>query len=138
MRNWKAEYWLILLTAAFVAFTGGFFAGRSTWARGEQTVMVSTQFPPSAPDVQTAAQPEAANKTSNASAQKPEASGPVDLNSADKETLMTLPGIGEALAGRIVEYRESFGGFESVEELTQVSGIGSGKLDAIRELITVR
>lgn len=49
---------------------------------------------------------------------------PVDLNTASVEQLTELPGIGPALASRIVEYREKAGQFESVEELMNVRGIG--------------
>lgn len=60
----------------------------------------------------------------------------VDINTATEEELRLLPGIGETLAQRIVEYRTEHGAFESIEELTQVSGIGEGRLKDIRELIT--
>ena len=62
---------------------------------------------------------------------------PLDLNAAAEEELTALPGIGEALARRIVEYREANGPFESVEALTEVSGIGPGKLAALEGLVTV-
>lgn len=62
---------------------------------------------------------------------------PVDLNSATVEELAQLPGIGEELAGRIVEYREANGPFESIEELMEVSGIGEGKLAALEGRVTV-
>lgn len=56
----------------------------------------------------------------------------VDINTADVKTLMKVPGIGETLAGRIVEYREFHGDFESVEDLILVDGIGEGTLDNIK------
>ena len=62
---------------------------------------------------------------------------PLDLNAATAEALTALPGIGEALAGRIVAYRAENGPFGSVEELTNVSGIGPAKLAALEGLITV-
>nr|WP_326175982.1 helix-hairpin-helix domain-containing protein [uncultured Oscillibacter sp.] len=62
---------------------------------------------------------------------------PVNLNTADAEALTALPGIGEELARRIVEYREEHGPLEAVEDLTEVSGIGQGKLAALEGLVTV-
>lgn len=50
--------------------------------------------------------------------------GLLDLNTVTKEQLMTIRGIGEAFADRILAYRESHGGFQSVEELKNIDGIG--------------
>lgn len=63
--------------------------------------------------------------------------GSLDLNRATTQELTTLPGIGEVLAQRIVDYREAHGPFRSVEELIAVEGIGEGKLEKLRELVTV-
>ena len=62
---------------------------------------------------------------------------PLDLNAATAEELDALPGIGEELARRIVEYREEHGPFESVEEIMEVSGIGEGKFADLEDRITV-
>ena len=61
----------------------------------------------------------------------------VNINTASVAVLDTLPGIGPALAQRIVDYREANGPFESKEDLTNVSGIGKQKLKAIYDLIIV-
>lgn len=58
--------------------------------------------------------------------------GSIDINKADRETLIDLPGIGEVLADRIIEYREQHGDFPSLEGLSAVKGIGQKKIDALR------
>ena len=63
--------------------------------------------------------------------------GPVNINTADAAELAALPGIGDVLAQRILDYRRVHGSFSAVEQLTNVEGIGEGKLEAILELITI-
>ncbi len=63
--------------------------------------------------------------------------GRLDLNRAAPAELQRLPGIGPALARRIVEARERQGRFASSEDLRRVPGIGPKKFEAIRELVTV-
>lgn len=62
---------------------------------------------------------------------------PVDINTADAETLDTLPGIGPALAERIITYREENGPFDSGEELMEVKGIGEATYEGLADWITV-
>ncbi len=59
-------------------------------------------------------------------------SGPISLSQATEAQLETLDGIGPALAGRIIQYREQHGGFRSIDELKEVSGIGDKRFEAIR------
>ncbi len=61
----------------------------------------------------------------------------VDLNQADKALLRQLPEVGEALAERIDDYRRERGGFRTVDELANVSGIGPKKLSRIRPWVYV-
>ena len=61
----------------------------------------------------------------------------LDINLATATELGHLEGIGEKLALRIVEWRDANGPFESAEQLMEVEGIGEGKFEAIRDMITV-
>lgn len=70
--------------------------------------------------------------------QKTETGTKVNINQADAKELCGLPGIGEVLAVRIIEYRQRNGDFKSIEEIMAVNGIGSQKFDAIREHIKVK
>ena len=63
--------------------------------------------------------------------------GLVNINTAGSETLQTLPGIGPALAGRIIDYRDAHGPFVAVEDLLNVKGIGEVTLEKLRPLISV-
>ncbi len=63
--------------------------------------------------------------------------GTLNLNTADAESLQALPGIGPALAERIVAYRWEHGPFQSVEDLLQVPGIGPKRWERIRHAIRV-
>lgn len=74
--------------------------------------------------------------TDSAAPVEPDSAGLVNINTADLSALCALPGIGEALAGRVIAYREEHGAFERPEDIMNVSGIGQGKFAAIQTLIT--
>ncbi len=61
----------------------------------------------------------------------------LNVNEATEDELQELPGIGPVLARRIVEYRLKHGPFSTLEELTEVSGIGLATLDRLRGSITL-
>ena len=66
----------------------------------------------------------------------PDNSGNVNINSADKETLKTLPGIGDVIADRIIEYR-SLNRFQTKEDIMNVKGIGNSIYDKIKDGIVI-
>lgn len=68
----------------------------------------------------------------------PSASGPININTATVEELDALPGVGPAIAGRIVEYREAYGAFTAIEEIMEVKGIGPATFEEIKDLITAQ
>ena len=65
------------------------------------------------------------------------ANDPIDINMADKDSLMMLNGVGEKRAEAIIEYREKYGPFQSIDQLTEVKGIGQLFVDTNRENLVV-
>ena len=63
--------------------------------------------------------------------------GRININLATRSELMDLPGIGNVLAGRIIDYRQENGPFSRIEDIRNVSGIGEKRFEAIRDRITV-
>ncbi|WP_196590984.1 helix-hairpin-helix domain-containing protein [Pectinatus frisingensis] len=61
----------------------------------------------------------------------------VNINTADESVLDTLPGIGPAMAKRIVEYRQNQGNFQSIDDLKKVRGIGEAKYIKLKDKITI-
>ncbi len=64
------------------------------------------------------------------------AAGEVDINTADKETLMTLSGVGESFAEKIINYRDRNGDFKTVQELTNIRGIGPALVEKNKAVLT--
>lgn len=78
------------------------------------------------------------NSTSNSTVSASNAkTGKININSATKEELMTLPGIGEVKANAIIDYRTKNGTFKSIHDIVNVSGIGEKTFEKIKDLITV-
>ena len=126
MKN-KVSVLLAVVTALFVGFTLGLFVGRNTGS-GTVTLAVPAQMQ---------AAPTAAATAPTQAVPEETVSFPVNINTADADTLTALPGIGRVLADRIVAYRRQNGPFRVIEEITNVEGIGEKKAEAILELITV-
>jgi len=62
----------------------------------------------------------------------------ININKAKQDELTQLPGIGDAMAQRIIEYREQNGNFQQIEDIQNVSGIGEAKFEKIKENICVK
>lgn len=122
---------LFAITLVFAAFTLGFFLGRNQ-NHGEVLLSVPVEVTAQRTEATTAA----AEETTSPSPEET-ISFPIDLNTATKEELMALPGIGEVYAQRILDYRQAHGDLETVEDLLNIEGIGSKRLEAILDLVTI-
>lgn len=80
---------------------------------------------------------EAARGTAEVLAEESAVSGKVDLNRADKEALMRLPGVGERKAEQILAYRKEHGKFKSTEEIKKIPGIKEKAFEKLKDSITV-
>lgn len=62
----------------------------------------------------------------------------VNINTANKEKLATLPGIGEGTAEKIIEYRSKTGKFKTIDEIKKIPGIGESKFKSLKDKITIK
>ncbi len=121
---------------AVLALTAAFFLICGTWYLARTTAPEPWQ-------VSTARRPPAEYLSSDASEPqedpRPDSLLPgevINVNTADAYDLQRLPGIGEKRARDIIAWREEHGLFQSVDELTNVSGIGPAILENLREYVT--
>lgn len=119
---------LVIIMLVFMAFTCGLYIGRNC---SGSAVSVSVT-----PAMQTLP-PETTEQTEAPTEETAVILFPIDINLAEKEEFMALPGIGEVLALRIVEYREENGPFTHVEQLMNVKGIGKKRMEELLDLITI-
>ena len=117
---------LLILTCVFAAFTLGVFLGRY---QNHETVQLSA--------VSYVPRHNAVPVTAPSESQVTETvTFPININTASVYELAELPGIGETIAKRIVEFRTLNGDFAACEELMNVEGIGAGKLEDILDYVT--
>ena len=113
----KTQWLLIGITGLFLCLLVGIFVGRNlTGAYVPLDIAID-------------------HENTSATGQESSQDGKIDINTATLQQLQMLPGIGETLAQRILDYRAEHGDFTSVEQLTEVSGIGPGKLEDIKPYI---
>ena len=166
MRLRRLELIFFGLTLAFVFFMGGFFAGRSNNSIAIEDVgslRVETSVAPATGEAQpviveqtkSAAEPvfietPSADSVVNTNNESPQmqipdvapgeptgGDGRININTASKNELMDLPGIGPSLVENIIEYRNNNGVFHSIEDIMNVSGIATGRFERIKDKITV-
>lgn len=112
----RLEIALIVLTVAAAFFSVGYFTGRSVGGDVQVTVE-------KAEEDRTLPEAEDGDR--------------VNINTATSWQLMELPGVGEVLAGRIVEYRERHGAFRYISEIMNVQGVRETIYNGIKNKITV-
>lgn len=137
------KYELCLVAAALLisGFCVGYFTGRGNKDHvisvGTREITVETSKAQDSNDEKEPAQPEDEPLVSSDDGDLDLTTVKVNINEATTAELVTLPGIGEVLAGRIIEYREEHGGFNAPEDILDVVGIGESKYDTIKDMITV-
>ena len=124
MKISKWEFAILILLAAFLAYTAGWFLrGRDLTG----ALAVESERRPDTPVIRLA---------EPSPSPEPEGDGAkININTADAETLMTLPGIGEKRARDIIAEREENGPYRFPEDITRVSGIGEETLAKLIDYI---
>ena len=136
----KYEKAILGLTVGFVIVTGAWFWSQNHVHGGYQVTTMERREDTEQTD-RSAERVEQTDRSAERVEQtRPDSLLPgekINLNTADSYDLQRLPGIGEKRAEDIIAYREEHGPFQTVDELDEVSGIGSGILEGLREYATV-
>lgn len=143
MKLKKFEKCIIALTLALVSFCFGYFAGSGSRSSiiyaGTERINVETSKIPG--NHYYSSQTTSAGNvysTEDKMLDKPASEDfVVNVNECTTEDLLTLPGIGEVLAERIIEYRKVNGNFSAPEDILEVNGIGAERYAAIKDIIAV-
>lgn len=120
---------------AFLFFTLGFFFARTQLSNSVVISRVST--PAAELSITESSAIEPSGTESIPVSTKSDVSFPIDVNTASAAELIELPGIGEVLAQRIVDYRAEHGEFREIEELMDVEGIGQSRLNNLRPYVII-
>ena len=121
----KAKFALLGVSVMFLCVLIGIYIGRNTNASFISLQQASDEI---LNDV---------DSSIESSSLKSSETGKVNINSASIIELTLLPGIGETLAQRIIDYRNENGNFTSTEEIMRISGIGESKFQQMRDYITI-
>jgi comEA protein len=159
----KAELAVIALTLLCLSFSAGYFIGRGTSVEVISFDRLATPSEPAmvaepadtggaagslnaasavspviviSESVSESTSPPTAVPTTDAAAE-PVQQGKININTAPQSKLEELPGIGPVLARSIIDYRDKHGGFDSIEQIMDVDGIGEKKFAAMKDMITI-
>ncbi len=133
---------LLLCCAGFLLFGLGLYFGRTTggtvlYQRPAAASSVAAEAPEAPEEPEAPEAPEEPAAPEETETEPDGMASRVNLNTADAAALESLPGIGPALAQRIIDYRTANGPFQTTAEIQDVRGIGAGIYAKIKDSITV-